>query len=221
MAEFMDRPLKERVVGAIVLVVVAVLVVPVFLDGPADDTEVVTETVLLPGQEGQARKQQTIVLNRDRSEPVPAPNVSRDETDSAARDEPEAEARQGAVAVPPETEPAAQQQAAPAVQETEPAPSVPVAAPSGGNAEPAGASDVSATGMWAVQLGSFSNPDNAERLAAELRTKGYAAFLSQLKSNSGPLHRVRIGPQKDRDSAEAVARRLATDGHKGQVLPHP
>ncbi|MDZ7770012.1 MAG: hypothetical protein U5K38_13490 [Woeseiaceae bacterium] len=66
MAEFMDRPLKERIVGAIVLVVVAVLVVPVFLDGPVDDTEVVTETVLLPGQEGQARKQQTIVLNRDR-----------------------------------------------------------------------------------------------------------------------------------------------------------
>lgn len=216
----MDRPLKERIVGAIVLVVVAVLVVPVFLDGPADDTEVVTETVLLPGQEGQARKQQTIVLNRDRSEPVPAPNASRDETGSGARDQPEADARQDAAAAP-DTAPATQQQAAPAVQETEPAPSRPVAAPPGGNAESAGASDVSATGMWAVQLGSFSNPENAERLAAELRTKGYAAFLSQLKSSSGPLHRVRIGPQKDRDSAEAVARRLATDGHKGQVLPHP
>lgn len=219
----MDRPLKERIVGAIVLVVVAVLVVPVFLDGPVDDTEVVTETVLLPGQEGQARKQQTIVLNRDRSEPVPAPNASRDETGSDSRDEPEPDARPDTAAVMPPADiaPAAQQQAAPAVQETEPVPSVPVDAPTGGNAESAGPGDVSATGMWAVQLGSFSNPENAERLAAELRTKGYAAFLSQLKSSSGPLHRVRIGPQKDRESAEAVARRLATDGHKGQVLPHP
>ncbi len=219
----MDRPLKERIVGAVVLVVVAVLVVPVFLDGPAGDSEVVTETVLLPGQEGQARKQQTIVLNRDRTEPVPPPNASRDESASGETDEPEPDAPQDTATVPPPVEkaPAAQQQAAPAVQETEPAPSVPVAAPTGGNAESAGPGDVSATGMWAVQLGSFSNPQNAERLAAELRSKGYAAFLSQLKSSSGPLHRVRIGPQKDRESAEAVARRLSTDGHKGQVLPHP
>ncbi|MDZ7770011.1 MAG: SPOR domain-containing protein [Woeseiaceae bacterium] len=130
---------------------------------------------------------------------MPAPNASRDETGSDARDEPEPDARQDTATVlpPADTAPAAQQQAAPAVQDTEPAPSVPVAAPTGGNAEPAGPGDVSATGMWAVQLGSFSNPENAERLAAELRTKGYAAFLSQLKSSSGPLHRVRIGPQKD------------------------
>lgn len=223
MAEFMDRPLKERIVGAVVLVVVAVLVVPVFLDGPSSDTEVVTETVLLPGQEGQERKQQTIVLNRDRTEPVPAPNASRDESRSGEGDEPEPDApRDTATVLPPaDTSPAAQRQAAPAVQEPEPAPSVPVAAPTGGNAEPAGPGDVSATGMWAVQLGSFSNPQNAERLAAELRSKGYAAFLSQLKSSSGPLHRVRIGPQKDRESAEAVQKQLAADGHKGQVLPHP
>ena len=80
---------------------------------------------------------------------------------------------------------------------------------------------VSSTGMWAVQLGSFSNKDNADRLAAELRKQGYAAFLSQLKTESGQLHRVRIGPQKDRDSAEEMARRLLKVGHKGQVVPHP
>jgi len=218
----MDRPLKERIVGAIVLVVLAVLVVPVFLDGPADDTEIVTETVLLPGQEGQARKQQTIVLNRDRDEPVPAPNASRDETSSGAREEPAADARQAAaVPTPKDTVPAAEQQAAPTVSDAETPPPGPAAAPPGGNDGPAGTGDVSATGMWAVQLGSFSNPDNAERLAALLRSQGYAAFLSQLKTSSGPLHRVRIGPQKDRDSAEAVAKRLAADGHKGQVLPHP
>jgi DedD protein len=75
--------------------------------------------------------------------------------------------------------------------------------------------------MWAVQLGSFSDQANAERLAANLRKSGYAAFLSQLKTPSGALHRVRVGPQKDRDSAEAVAGKLSGDGHKGQVVPHP
>lgn len=75
--------------------------------------------------------------------------------------------------------------------------------------------------MWAVQLGSFSNQQNAERLAASLREQGYAAFLSQLKTGSGALHRVRIGPQEDRDRAEAVAAQLGKSGHDGQVVPHP
>jgi DedD protein len=75
--------------------------------------------------------------------------------------------------------------------------------------------------MWAVQLGSFSNKDNAEKLAADLRKQGYAAFLSQLSTDTGQLHRVRIGPQKDRAGAEAMASRLAKVGHDGQVVPHP
>jgi DedD protein len=75
--------------------------------------------------------------------------------------------------------------------------------------------------MWAVQLGSFKNQQNAERLAADLRKQGYAAFLSRLDTGSGALHRVRIGPQKDRESAESVAAKLGQSGHSGQVVPHP
>ena len=79
----------------------------------------------------------------------------------------------------------------------------------------------STTGMWAVQLGSFSNPQNAEKLAADLRAQGFAAFLSQLSTSSGELHRVRVGPQKDREAAEAMAARLQQVGHTGRILPHP
>ena len=57
--------------------------------------------------------------------------------------------------------------------------------------------------------------------AADLRKQGYAAFLSQLETDSGTLHRVRIGPQKDRESAEAMAARLLKVDIKGQVVPHP
>ena len=86
---------------------------------------------------------------------------------------------------------------------------------------PTAPADSSPTGMWAVQLGSFSNKDNAERLAADLRDQGFAAFLSQAPSDGGQLQRVRVGPQKDRDSAEAVAGQLAKAGHEGHVVPHP
>ena len=194
----MERALKERIIGAAVLVLFVVLVVPVFLDGPPDD-EMVSERVLLPGQEAQ--KTQTVVLERDREDPVPNNTVPAEETPQPAPQK-QVPVRQSApkVTPPPEDETVVEQPQ-PVVQAARPA--------------------ASTTGMWAVQLGSFSNKDNAEKLAADLRKQGYAAFLSQLQTDAGQLHRVRIGPQKDRDSAEAMAARLLKVGHKGQVVPHP
>ncbi len=196
----MDRALKERIIGAAVLVVFVVLIVPVFLDGPPQSGEIVSERVPLPGQaeEGETR---TVVLERDRDEPVPVP-VTQAETErpqpAKPESKPEPESRPE-----PESEP-----------ERKPTPAKPAVQ------QPAAAGD-SPTGMWAVQLGSFGSQQNAERLAADLRKQGFAAFLSQLSTDSGELHRVRIGPQKDRESAEAMAERLAKAGHKGQVVPHP
>ena len=196
----MDRALKERIIGAAVLVVVVVLVVPVFLDGPPQSGEIVSERVPLPGQaaEGETR---TVVLDRDRDEPVPVP---------APVTEPETERAQP---VQPESKPEPKPETSP-----EPEPKPEPAKPAAQQPAPAGESP---TGMWAVQLGSFGNQQNAERLAADLRKQGFAAFLSQLSTGSSELHRVRIGPQKDRESAEAMAERLAKAGHKGQVVPHP
>jgi DedD protein len=79
--------------------------------------------------------------------------------------------------------------------------------------------ETSPTGMWAVQLGSFKKRENAERLAAELKELGFAAFLSQSPTESGGWHRVRIGPLKDRESADAMAGRLKKSSHEGQVVP--
>ena len=205
----MERALKERIIGAAVLVLFVVLVVPIFLDGPPSDAEIVSERLLLPGQDGQ--KTQTVVLDRDRTDPVPAANnatpVPSRETAKPAEAPPELKVESKPVDKPVATAPppvtSAAKREAPAA--------MPVAA----------TPRVSATGMWAVQLGSFSNKENADKLAADLRRQGYAAFLSQLQTDDGQLHRVRIGPQKDRDSAEEMAKRLLKVGHKGQVVPHP
>jgi len=196
----MERALKERIIGAVVLVIFVVLVVPVFLDGPSDDGEIVSERLLLPGQEGQDTK--TVVLDRERSEPIPA---AAQETATKAVVLPSPQESKP-VTVPQKTE----QKAARVEEKPAPAPQQDVPKPA-----------TSTTGMWAVQLGSFSSKENAEKLAADLRKQGYAAFLSQLATDSGQLHRVRIGPQKDRESAEAMAARLLKVKHQGQVVPHP
>ncbi len=186
----MDRALKERIIGAIVLVVFVILVVPIFLDGPPSDDEILSETVVLPGQSDQ--KMQTQVLNRDRETPVAEPTVK-----------PVAAASVEAASSRDESG----QDAPPTVTEQD--------------ATPTDAQPTSVTGMWAVQLGSFSDQANAEKLAAELRKQGFFAVLSKLDTDKGPLHRVRIGPQADRAAAESVVKKLAAAGHKGQVVPHP
>lgn len=204
----MDRALKERIIGAVVIVLFVVLVVPVFLDGPANDGEVVSERVPLPGQSEQ--KAQTIVLERDRDNPVPVAAVSTSPANTT------------------ESQPmVAEQQPAPTPVQQEPieTKTEPVEEPVQREARSAPKQSppatVSSTGMWAVQVAAIGNKENAERLAADLRKQGFAAFLSQLGSGAGQLHRVRIGPQKDRESAEAMAARLAKAGHPGQVVPHP
>ena len=233
----MDRSLKERLIGAVALVAIAVLVVPVFLDGPSNETAVVSESVTLPGQNEQTRKRQTIVLERDREQPVPVPAGQTSSATPAAASNPVAETEAPDKDPPPKVAPAeatnpepvaAARESAPPPQETQERQVAPERTASASDARaaaksgtPAIASPESATGMWAVQLGSFSSQENAERLAAELRKNGYAAFLSQHKTASGSLHRVRIGPQKDRASAETVASKLSGSGHKGQVVPHP
>jgi DedD protein len=207
----MERALKERIIGAVILVVIVVSVVPIFLDGPPEEGEVISKRVLLPGQDGQESK--TVVLNRERTEPIPVANESQAETRPVDNEE---------VAAPTEAAPLVVEQPSAPVKP----PPQPETKPETEKSPPASASvptqsAASTTGMWAVQLGSFSSKENAEKLAADLRKQGYAAFLSQLQTNSGQLHRVRIGPQKDRESAEAMAARLLKVGHKGQVLPHP
>jgi len=195
----MERALKERIIGAAVLVLVVVLVVPVFLDGPPGEGEIVSERVPLPGQSEQENR--TVVLDRDRTQPVPDNQLA----DTTPKSQP--------VAVQSEPEPEPEPVA------TTPAPQPAVEEPAAEQDQPA--ATTSSTGMWAVQLGSFGNQENAERLAAELRKQGHAAFLSQVMTSEGQRHRVRIGPQKDRAAAEAVAASLKKAGHDGKVLPHP
>lgn len=220
----MERALKERIIGAAILVAVVILVVPVFLDGPPAGDAVVSTSVPLPGQTEQ--NTQTVVLDRDRKDPVPVAGSTSGgsaETDAVVT---ESKPLQIPVEKPPE-KPVEKPVEEPVEIESAPVTAVATVAPEKQpSADPKpqilpGSTNVSTTGMWAVQLGSFSDQKNADRLAADLRKQGFAAFLSDLPTESGKLHRVRVGPQKDRASADAMAERLQKAGHDGKVLPHP
>lgn len=72
-----------------------------------------------------------------------------------------------------------------------------------------------------MQLGSFSNAENAERLARELRGRGYKAYVSPYESGDQKRMRVRIGPEEDRARAEQLAQRLRREGRQAAVVAQP
>ncbi len=91
-----------------------------------------------------------------------------------------------------------------------PAPPAATAAPPPPTTTPAPADE-----PWVVQVSAFSSKANADRMAAELKTRGYVAFVTP-----GPLFRVRIGPFAERAAADQVAGRLRKDpkGYDPRVI---
>jgi cell division septation protein DedD len=70
-----------------------------------------------------------------------------------------------------------------------------------------------------VQLGSFGSRENAERLVRDMTAKGFATFIAPITSNGRELYRVRVGPTRDRASAEALAAELKRVGQSGSIVP--
>jgi len=75
---------------------------------------------------------------------------------------------------------------------------------------------------WTVQLGSFSEKTNAERMVKQLKAKEYPAFVNRYQNDAGKiLFRVRVGTEKDRKRADKLQSRLNKSGFNGKVLTHP
>lgn len=85
----------------------------------------------------------------------------------------------------------------------------------------ASATNVPTSRGWAVQLGSFSSSASAERLAGEFRGSYGNVFVMPVKTASGTLYRVRIGPMKDRAAAEETLRRVRTKVSGAAIVAHP
>ena len=213
----MDQGLKERLVGAAVLVAIAVWLIPWVLDGPEGPLETNGSALQLPAaEEPMPMRTQTLRLG-DAAEPSaepptaavqplvaePAPPIEVPPAESTAAT-PSAESEAPAVAaVRPEPERAA------------PAASPPATAP---KPPPKPAPAAAATGDWTVQLGSFSEEANARRLAQRVSTFGYKAEVASLKSDGRTLYRVRVGPARSRAEADATASALKAHGVDARVV---
>ncbi|TBW54752.1 sporulation protein [Marinobacter halodurans] len=210
--------LKQRIVGALVLISLAVIFVPMLFDEP--HTERTTQKIKLPEEpafpsvdiQGQVGQQSASSGDQE---------ASQDSAPAYTIEEPKAAAP--TVATPSEgSAPTAEQETAPApAPAPEPAPK-PQPAPSGNTAkaaanaatpsepEPTEDAEYKQTmkGAWLVQLGSFGNEKNALRLRDEVRDKGYAAYTENVKRGDITLTRVFSGPFVSEDEAKSAKSRL-------------
>ncbi len=84
---------------------------------------------------------------------------------------------------------------------------------------PVGKSDIRG---WVVQVGSFRQKSNAVALRDRLKAAGYSAFEERAGRSSAPIFRVKVGPERKRDRAMALKTKLlAKQRLKGIVVSHP
>jgi len=217
----MDEQLKARLIGAAILVAIAVLLIPELLSGrKAEAPE--------PVADGQGRGTRTYTIDLGSTLPAPgsgeakpsaaapAPALPTSEQRAQASRAP-AQAAEGTPVAESSPPPSAPQ---PAKQEPEPAEAARVAPPATDRSvstppspTPKPATPV-AKGGWSVQVGAFGSAATADKLVADLKSAGYRAYLSPISKSGKTLHRVRVGPEAARPDADKLAARL-----RGRNLP--
>ncbi|MBA2490497.1 MAG: SPOR domain-containing protein [Gammaproteobacteria bacterium] len=97
-----------------------------------------------------------------------------------------------------------------------------VSEPAAAESPSAGEQAAARTPAWAVQVGSFSEQENARTLRNQLRASGFAAFEEQVKTGGEQVFRVKVGPEDDRAHAEALQGKLRSQKDlRGIVVSHP
>jgi DedD protein len=189
--------MKQRLVGAVVLVSLAVIFIPMLLDG-GDESGMPVFGSNIPEKPDYQFEPLDIPL--EPVEPISEEKpviVEKPEPQKAVEEKPPS-------AVKPEPQPVAAEAKKPAAK---PAASKPQAKQE--------------TAVWVVQVGSFSSSENALKLRDKLRAKGFTAFVEKLKTEGKLVYRVRIGPELKREDAEATLDKLQRAMKmKGIVMGH-
>lgn len=180
----MEEQTRNRAVGAAVLLLAAVIVLPLVLESAPPDPEPVPEPA-----------------------PADPPEPSPDRIRITTMD--------GKEETPPSPKPARKAEA--------PARPAPASVGSTRAPEPAPDAGAAPAAGWAVQIGSFAEPANAEKLRAQVASRGYRVLTQQIAGGEGKARvRVLVGPDRTRAAAAAWRSRLEReDSIRGFLVRYP
>ena len=222
----LDTALRNRLTGAIILVLIAVLLLPELLTGSggaagrsAPDGSATRDAAGAPLQTLQ------IDLSGSARAPAGSPSAALPETPEDAEpppgpvqlpvpevSQPPAEATPQAPVSEPVPVPEPAQQPARATVVPEAVPATPAAAPAPGATR------------YFVQVGTFATRERAEAAQKDLARRGFEVIINETTSGGRQFHRVRVGPVAGRAAAvalEARLRPLAPDRAIVAVPPAP
>ncbi len=187
---------RRRLVGAIALVLLIVVFLPMILD---NEPKPLNEDIAIS------------IPPIPKAENAPFPGAAPGEA------EPPAPSANPRVAGLPESANTARNATAPPEPPTSPAPAMPKADAKPAvkpaqktDSKPTPASAGTQDESFVVQLGAFSNAANARALQRKLQDNKFNAYTELVKSADGERTRVRVGPYPTREAADNARERLKT-----------
>lgn len=235
----MDERLKQRAVGGVVIVALLVIFVPMFLDFSDEGEPGTTASVVPPKPQAEMQTLEIPLADlqdRQVADALPPPTESDADILGEVMDDvrpqdsgeaPELAAAATAATAVAAAAPSAQPEPAPA-KESAPAKSpttvAKAEAPKSKAAPPKPQLAGPNTGAkaWAVQVGSFTKRDSAEKLRDRLRKSGYRAFVTTAEAGGKTVVRVRVGPELERADADQLRKRIEKELQlQAKVVVHP
>ncbi|MFO7703679.1 MAG: SPOR domain-containing protein [Halopseudomonas sp.] len=182
----MDSKLKQRLIGALVLIIAAVVFLPMLLTG---QDETVSVEVEVPEQPEMSSEPIAPAAPIELLAPEPVMEIPQPEEIPLPVADSVTEAP--AAVTPPEPTAAAEPVTPPATAAPAPEPA-PAPAPA------------TTQGDWVIQLGSFSAAANADGFKQTLLEQGYNAYTVTANAGGKDVTRVFVGPLLDRESANRL-----------------
>lgn len=227
----MDPGLKKRLIGAAVLIALAVIFVPMLLPSRSDSgSQAVSLTIPpQPGAEmqtrvlavgpGSASAGSSAVATVNDPDRVATLEVGRGSTSAPGGTSPSAAATSTKVATPAlvaGTQPPSGATPAPTVAVPQAASGATAAAAPA--APVAGGPGAAAGAIYTVNLGIYADHAGAERLVANAKQLGFSALATPETFQGKPVLRVRVGPFPSRAQAEAARLKLKDSTHVSMTI---
>ena len=207
----MQRRLKERLIGAAVLVMIAVIFIPMLLDNSTQKEPEIT-TTNIPQRTGNQFS--------SRIKPVEEPIVPMENL-PAKDQEPLVPLKQGA-GDPQKIEPTVVTGLPPKRESPKLSGQNEVAKEPGQQARPDPPAGNGGLIAWVVQIGSFSSEENARSLNDRARSLGFTSFVEPIAQDTVTSYRVRVGPELLRSDADVLAARLKDSLQvEGIIMQYP
>ncbi len=214
----METTLKQRLIGAAVIIALAVIFVPMILDGSGRQESVALNMEVPPDP--------TFIFNSDLPDPKKLdeiPPIRRPEKSNSEIQVPESSSIQPKIKDKPSSETAEKNKPVQTENETNVSTATQAAKSRVVEAAVNHIKVNPALNAWAVQVAAFGEKDKALALQEKLLTSNLSAFTERSGSGNKVIYRVKVGPELKRENAEKLRDKIQKEhGLEGSfVTKHP